>query len=121
MQKKMMLSLKPLQDTRWEKHEPTGVEFQIAPLPATLDDELSRKHSDIYGNVQSMAFAHEVEPHIIKGWRGVGENGVEIPVNHENLKRFVETHGITIMPWVLRRSRSLDFYREQETAAAKND
>lgn len=117
---KLKLSLKPLQASRWEKHEPTGVEFNIAALSGELDDELTRKNSDLYGNVQSMAFAHDVAPHIIKGWRGVGSDGVELPVNEQTLKDFVNAHGVTVMPWVIRRSRSLDHYREQEIEAAKN-
>lgn len=117
---KIRLSLKPVQESRWETHEPSGVEFNIAALPGETDDELTRKHSDIYGNVQPIAFAQAVAPLIIKGWRGVGEDGVEVPVNEQTLKNFVAAHGVTVMPWVIRRARSLDHYREQEIEAAKN-
>lgn len=117
---KIKLSLKPLQEARWEKHEPTGTEFLVAPLPGVLDQEITRDTSDIYGNVDPIAFGHQAAPHVVKGWRGIGMDGAEVPLNEANLKLFVDSHGVTIMPWILRRARSLDHYRVQEIDAAKN-
>jgi hypothetical protein len=118
--RKILLSLKPLAETRWEKHEPTGVEFQIAPLPAALDQEMVSKCSDNYGTLNHVAFCHAVAPHIIKGWRGVSDGEVEAVCNDASLKQFVEMHSNRLMPWILARARSLDHFRSEEIEGAKN-
>lgn len=117
---KIKLSLKPLAEARWETHETTGAEFLIAPLIGELDQELVDKASNMMGQVNSLLFAGLAAPQIVKDWRHVSdEKGEPAACNEQNLKTFVAHHGLTIMPWIIRRSRSLDHYRHEEGEEAK--
>lgn len=118
---KFKLSLKPVQEAVWVTHEPSGARFRVAPLLADEDDRLTREHSDLMGNVNALSFAKEAAPLVIRGWEGVGGPEGEMPCNAENIKLFIASHGLTIFPWILRKSRGLDHYREQEIEASKND
>jgi hypothetical protein len=117
---KILLSLKPLADARWVKHDPTGAEFEVMPLPGVLDQEISEKTTNFAGQMDMHAYAQLIAPKIIRNWRGVGIGGDTVACNPENLKIFVEHHCLTIMPWVIRQARSIDHYRSQEVEAAKN-
>ncbi len=116
---KIRLSLKPLADARWEKEPQTGAEFQIAPLSGTRDREITQDCQDNYGVVDPLLFADKVAQECLKSWRGVGDGEHELPCNPENIKQFIHWHGTTLGPWLIRKARSLDHYREQEVEAAK--
>jgi hypothetical protein len=117
---KVKLSLKPLSTALWEKHEPSGAEFLIAPLPGEVDQDLTHQAMDFAGQIDMHAFGQLVAPEIIQDWRGVGDRDGAQPCNPENIKIFVRHHCLTVLPWIIRRARSLDYYREQEVTAAKN-
>lgn len=122
--RKIKLALKPLQEALWRVHEPSGAEFLIAPLPAELDQDMTNQATDLMGNVNGLAFARLAAPNVIKGWRHVADGGGgegDAVCNEASLALFVATHGRTIMPWVIRESRSLDHYRSAEVEDAKKD
>lgn len=114
------LSLKPLHEAIWKTHEPSGAEFLIAPLPGVRDQEITDKATNFAGQIDMHTFGQAVAPEIIKDWRGVGDASGALPCNPENLKTFVASHCLTIMPWAIRHARSLEHYRMQEIDAAKN-
>lgn len=116
---KIKLSLKPLVEARWETHEASGAEFLIAPLSGELDQEITDKSSNMMGGVNHLLFAQLAAPHIIRNWRGVTDGDNPAVVNEESLKLFVNNHAMTIMPWIIRRARSLDHYRREEVEEAK--
>lgn len=113
------ISLEPLQDALWQTHEPTGAAFLIAPLDGEADQDITRECTDISGNVDSVLFAVKVAKRCGRGWKGVGGKQGELPCNEDNLEKFARKHAFTIMPWFIRRSRSLDHYRVQEVEEAK--
>lgn len=114
------LSLRPLQDARWVTHTPTGAEFLVAPLLSQDDQELSRASANMAGDVDMMVFAQKVAERVLRDWRGMGDAGTAAPCNPENVRLFVQHHGLTIMPWLIREARSIEHYRLQEVEAAKN-
>lgn len=116
----LKLSLRPLQPSTWKTHEPTGAEFLIAALPSVLDDQLADEVIAEKGKLDGLAFAHKVAPHVIKGWRHIGDAGAEAAATKENIEVFVDHHGNSIMPWIIRQARSLEHYMQKETTAAKN-
>lgn len=119
---KIKLSLKPLQVARWETHEPTGVRFLVAPLIGERDAELQRECTTMMGNLDVSSFNAKVCPEVLKGWEGIGdaETGTETPCSPEAVKEFIKTHLEMIVPWIVRKARSLDHYRKEEVEAAKN-
>jgi len=119
---KIKLSLKPLKPARWETHEPTGVKFLIAPLIGEEDQDLTDQSSNMMGVVNPMQFARLAAPKVLRDWQHVSDaNGTAVACNPENIKEFVTHHGVTIMPWVIRRARSIDHYRTAEVEEAKKD
>ncbi len=117
---KIRLSLEPLELSRWEMHEATGAQFLIAPLDAARDQDLTRQCHREDGTLDSVAFARLVAVDCVKDWKGVGDKGVAVPFNQDNLTRFMKYHAITIGPWIIRRSRSMDHFLIEEKTAAKN-
>lgn len=120
--KKIRLSLKPIAEARWETEPTTGAKFLIAPLPGDEDHDIQQDSSDVMQNVDPVLFAEKVALAKIKGWEGVGDpsSDTELPANADNIKAFARTHALGIMVWIIRRARSLDHYRQQEIAQAKN-
>lgn len=119
---KIKLSLKPVAEALEREHAPSGATFLIAPLSGERDNELTREHTDLYGNLNAYAFGLAVCQECIKGWKGVGDAGAgtEAACNPENIAEFYRNHATTIGPWILRQTRTIEHYRVQEIAAAKN-
>jgi hypothetical protein len=114
------VSLKPLHAALWKTHDPSGARFEIMPLQGQLDQEITDRCTNFAGAVNMHAFGQELAPHIIRNWEGMGDASGCLPCNPENLKLFVESHCLSIMPWVIRTARSLEFYRQEEIEQAKN-
>lgn len=115
------LSLRPLQPAIWKKDEETGAEFLVGALPSALDNQLADEVIAEHGSLDGLAFAYKVAPHIIRDWRHIGDGGAAAPVNAETIKLFVEHHGNSKMPKIIRWARSIDHYVQKEADEAKKD
>lgn len=118
---KILFSLTPVQPARWETEHGTGLRFQVAPLSAERDAELSRECTDLYGRLDPVLFAEKVALECIKGWEGMG-NGAGEPVaaTPENIKIFAQHHGTSLGQWVIAKARSHAHYVLEALEAGKN-
>lgn len=118
---KILLSLAPLAEARWEKSPATGAEYLVAPLSSERDADLQRECADMMGNVNLQLFAEKVCLEVLKGWKGIGDGKSEgeLPCNPENVKAFVKWHGQGEGQFVLRRARSLAHFVAAEVEEAK--
>lgn len=114
------LSLRPTRESIWKTHEASGAEFEIVPLSGYEDQQITDRCTSMSGSLDMHAYGQQVAPKIIRNWRGVGDATGDLPCNPDNLKVFVEHHCLSIMPWLIRQSRSLEHYRQEEIERAKN-
>ena len=118
---KVLLSLEPLAEALACVEPQTGAKFMIAALSGERDAELQRECSDLMGNVNVQLHAAKVCQEVLKGWTGVGKKGAgELPCNKETIATFAKWHGQGLALWVVRRSRSIAHYVEEEVEQAKN-
>lgn len=116
------LSLEPLAPAREETHPDTGAVFSIAALSGERDHEITRECTDMYNVTDVKLLSHAIVGECLKGWKYVGNaKGEEMPCTPENVKRFVDVHLVGIVPWLVRRARSIEHYRIAEVDAAKKD
>lgn len=117
---KILLSVEPLEESRWETNPDTGVRFQIAPLDAETDQKFTRECTDDKGRLDFLGFYGRVTEHCVKAWEGVGAKSTPIPCNTENRAKLIRTHGFLVGAWITRQAQSIEHYRAAEVVAAKN-
>ncbi len=123
---KILLGLAPIVEARWETYpgvSGSGIRFLIAPLTGEEDHDLQRECSDLMGVLDHKLFAQKFALAKLKSWEGIGDakSGQETACNEVSIKAFVAMHLQSILPWMIRRARSLDHYMQQEVEAAKKD
>lgn len=120
---KILLSLIPLAEARWEKSPATGAEYLVAPLSSERDAELQRECSDMMGNVSTQLLTEKVCLESLKNWKGIGDGkaDAELPCNPDNVKAFVKWHGQGEAQFIVRRARSLAHFIAKEVEEAKKD
>jgi|GEM_PF-3076572 len=114
------LLINPKASAVWEKHEETGAEFLIKPITPEHYADLRRKCQRQDGTLDGAKWGEEFAAGYISDWKGVGTKDGTVPASDDNLRAFGRAQAINIMPWVIERSTSLDFYRAEEEQAAKN-
>lgn len=115
------LLLNPAAEARECTHEETGITFLIRPISPGQYDDIRRKSLNQEKTLNIAKWGENFAAAAIAGWGDeVGDANGPLECTEANARLFGKQQAVNIMPWIIERATSLDHFRTQEEAAAKN-
>jgi hypothetical protein len=124
------LLLNPAADSRKCLHPDTGINFYIRPISPEQYEEIRRKSLSKERTLETPKWGANFAVAAIAAWgpqssddenqNTVGDANGAAECNEANLRIFGRNQAINIMPWIIDQACSLDQFRIEEEAAAKN-
>lgn len=117
-----MLLLNPKAESAWETHEETGAQFLLKPMDSEQENALEQRCVKKDGvSLDLTEYRKLFLLEFVPDWKSVGDPKTgALPCTNENKALLARKHGNTIVAWLIRRARSLDHFKAEELAAAKN-
>ena len=116
----MKLLLNPASEAKWCTHDDTGARFNIRPIDPAKYEEIRRKSLRSDKSLDISRWGANFAAAAIADWEGVGSKIAPAECCEETLRIFGANQAVNIMPWVIEQATSLEQYRDEEEAAAKN-
>jgi hypothetical protein len=115
------LLLNPAADARACVHPDTGITFMVRPITPEQYEAIRRASLTKDKGLDIVKWGTNFAVAAIEGWGdGVGDSNGALECNEANLRTFGRNQALNIMPWIIDQACSLDQYRIEEEAAAKN-